>query len=156
MWARPAHGLQVCACKRQVRAEDKQGPTEACINLQGHANEMLGADPSKNRPVWTGMSMNATFNTRKKKKIGNSRILLYNISWHDATPTCRQRRRAVELLKSLFQFVCLFALNKGFETVELLHHRDGLTPAGYAAQKTIQCLRQRMKLVHLHRAWRST
>lgn len=51
-----------------MRAKDKQGPTEACINLQGPANEMLEADPSKNRPVWTEMGLNATFNTWRKKK----------------------------------------------------------------------------------------
>lgn len=56
----------------------KQGQTEACINLQGQVNEVLGADPSKNRPVWTGMGMKAAFSTRK-----DPIILLSNVTFHD-------------------------------------------------------------------------
>lgn len=38
--------------------EDKQRQKETCINMQGQVNEVLRADPSMNRPVWTGTGMN--------------------------------------------------------------------------------------------------
>lgn len=37
----------------------KHRQTEASINLHGRVNEAPEADPSKKRPVWTGMGMNA-------------------------------------------------------------------------------------------------
>lgn len=40
--------------------------------------------------------------------------------------------------------------------MELLQYRDGLAPAGYAAQKIFHCPRQETKLVHMRRGWRST
>lgn len=150
-WRQVRAGIHRWTIKIYVRAhrtEGKKGQTEACINLQGQVIEVPEAEPSKRRPMRTRMGMNAWSSK-------DFAFVWWNISWRDASLTCRHWRCVVELLQCLFKFIRLFLLNKGLKSVQLLQNRGGLASTGYAAQEVVHYSRQEMKLVYMQRGWRS-